>query len=109
MSKNLVQFELEDGSPVLIEVEEPTAKSSQKVSITPQGIAQAQVRFAEAIAQIRPAAEVVLDAFRQMNHPSEVNLEFGIKLSGKLGAIFTAVESEATFKVVLKWKNESHS
>ena len=109
MSKNLVQFELADGSPVLIEVEEPTIRSNQKVSLTPQGIEQAQVHFAEAIAQIRPAAQAVLDAFRQMNHPSEVNLEFGIKLSGKLGAIFTAVESEAIFKVALKWKNEPHS
>ena len=106
MNKNLVQFELEDGSPVLIEVEEPTVRSNQKVSLIPQGVEQAQVRFAEAIAQIRPAAQAILDAFRQMNNPSEVNLEFGIKLSGKLGAIFTAVESEATFKVALKWKNE---
>ena len=109
MSKNLVQFELADGSPVLIEVEEPPTKSGQKVAVTSQGIEQAQVRFVEAIAQIKPAAEAVLDAFRQMNNPSEVNLEFGIKLSGKLGAIFTAVESEATFKVLLKWKNEPQS
>ena len=106
MPKNLVQFKLADGSPVIVEVEEPRIGKETRVSLTTEGVEQAQMGFMEALAQLRPAADAVLDTFRAMNNPSEINLEFGVKLSGKLGAIFTAVQGEATFKVSVKWKNQ---
>jgi hypothetical protein len=40
-----------------------------------------------------------------MNSPAEIGLEFGIKLNAKAGAIFASVDSEATFKVSIKWRN----
>lgn len=104
MSGSLVQFNLADGSPVFVEVVEPPFKGNQKVSLTQHGVEQAQTNFAEALAQIKPAAEIVLNAFREMNNPSEIELEFGIKLSGKVGAIFTSAAGEATFKVTLRWR-----
>ena len=48
---------------------------------------------------------MVLQAFREMNTPDEIGLDFGIKFSAQAGAIFASVDSEATFKVSLKWKN----
>jgi hypothetical protein len=41
-----------------------------------------------------------------MNSPNEIRLEFGIKLSGKVGAIFVSADSEATFKISLTWRNQ---
>ena len=107
MPRNLVQFELADGTPVIVEVEEPKIGRETRVSLTAEGTEQAQMSFMEALARLRPAADAVLDTFRAMNNPSEIDLEFGVKLSGKMGAIFTAVQGEATFKVSVKWKNPS--
>jgi len=107
MHRNLVQFKLTEGTPVIVEVEEPRMGRETRVSLTAEGVEQAQMGFTEALSQLRPAAEAVLDTFRAMNNPSEIDLEFGVKLSGKMGAIFTAVEGEATFKVSVKWKNQS--
>ena len=40
-------------------------------------------------------------------HPTEIELEFGVKFNAKAGAIIASVDSEATFKVALKWVNQS--
>ena len=60
----------------------------------------------DAMVHVRPAAEAVLNSFREMNTPDEISLEFGVEFSAKLGAaVFASTEGEATFKVILKWKN----
>ncbi|MCK7576896.1 MAG: hypothetical protein MZV65_14195 [Chromatiales bacterium] len=41
-----------------------------------------------------------------MNTPTEIGLEFGVKFSAKAGAIIASVDSEAVFKVSLKWSNK---
>ena len=51
----------------------------------------------------------MLESFKEMNTPDEIDLEFGIKFNAKAGAVFASVDSEATFKVSLKWKNISRS
>ena len=63
----------------------------------------------EGITRVKPAAEAVLNAFREMNTPDEINLEFGLKFSAKAGAILASVDGEATFKVALKWKGRTGS
>jgi len=106
MTKDIIQFELADGSPVYVEVESRDATGITRVGRGDEAIAKAQDRFVEALNKIKPATEAVLDTLRDLNTPDEINLEFGIKLSGTLGAVFASVDSEATFKVALKWKNE---
>ncbi len=101
--KNILEFEL-DGKPVYMEVEE--ADGMRPVSRGgDEGIQKAETRFTEAIDRIRPAAEALLNSFREMNTPDEIGLDFGVKFSAKAGAVFASVDSEATFKVSLKWKN----
>ncbi len=102
--KEILEFEL-DGQPVYVEVEK-SASGTQRVSRSGDGIAKTGSRFTDAIAQVKPAAEAVLNAFREMNTPDEIGLEFGVKLNAKAGAIFASASSEATFKVNLKWKNK---
>lgn len=106
MSKQIVEFELADGSPVYVEVDERDAAGVERVGRGEAAITKAQDRFVEALNKIKPAAATVLNTFQELNTPDEINLEFGIKLSGTLGALFASVDSEATFKVMLKWKND---
>jgi hypothetical protein len=106
--KSVVQFILDDGSQMYVETAED-ASSNQRVSKSREGIEEAEKSFSQALAHIKPAAEKVLQAFREMNSPDEVRLEFGLKLSGKVGAVFVSTDSEATFKVSLMWKNQDKS
>jgi hypothetical protein len=105
--KHIVQFELADGSPVYVEVDEQDSTVQRRVSRGSDGIERAQERFVDAIRKVKPAAEAVLQTFREFDTPNEVNLEFGIKLNGSLGAIIATVNSEASFKVSLKWARKT--
>jgi hypothetical protein len=106
--KRVVEFKLDDDSPVFVEIEDSEGSyGTQRVSRGGRndGIEESDNRFTEAVARVRPAAELVLQSFREMNTPDEIGLDFGIKFSAKAGAILASVDSEATFKVSLKWKN----
>lgn len=102
-TKEIVEFEL-DGQPVYVEVEQ-SGVGPRRVSRGDDGVAKAENRFKDAIARIRPAADALLTSFKEMNTPDEIGLDFGIKFNAKAGAVFASVDSEATFKVSLKWKN----
>jgi hypothetical protein len=105
--KKLIEFEL-DGQSVYFEAEMSEAEGVRRVSRSggedePE---KAVSRFTEAVARIKPAAEVVLNAFREMNTPDEIALEFGLNFSATAGVVFASTDSTATFKVSLRWKNE---
>ena len=101
--KEIVEFEL-DGQPVYIEAERTEAEGARRIGRTEDGIAKAETRFADAVARIRPAADILLRTFQEMRAPDEITFEFGIKFNAKAGAVFASVDSEATFKVCVKWK-----
>ncbi|WPD24269.1 MAG: CU044_2847 family protein [Candidatus Electrothrix scaldis] len=105
--KDLIMFEM-DGQPVYVEAELSEAeKSMQRVTRSgKREPVQAESRFTEAVERIKPAAEVVLKSFREMNTPDEIGLEFGLKFNAKAGVVFASTDSEATFKVSLKWTNK---
>jgi len=108
MTKHPIEFQLADGSPVYIEVETLAGEGPQRVSRSGESTPEkAQASFNEVIARLRPAADAVLQAFQGLNTPAEIGLEFGIKFSAKAGAIIASVDSEAVFKVSLKWSNKA--
>ncbi|MCP3964598.1 MAG: hypothetical protein GY719_42760 [bacterium] len=107
--KRLVEFELDDGTPVYVEINEESPREIEKVGgrrgkdtdDPPKGGS-----FEGAIGRIKPAAEAVLNAFREFNTPDEIALEFGMKIAGKTNAFVFSADTEATFKVALKWANK---
>ncbi len=105
--KKIIPFDL-DGSPVYIEVEDfqDTSAGFQRVARGNDEKENSENRFTDAIIKVKPAAEAVLKMFQEMNTPDEIGLDFGIKFNAKVGAMFASVDSEATFKVSLKWKNK---
>jgi hypothetical protein len=101
--KKVLEFEL-DGQPVYVEAE--LSDEGQLVSQTEgDEPVQADSRFTDAVTRIRPAAEFVLNAFREMNTPDEIKLEFGLNFAAKAGVVFASTNSTATFKVSLTYKN----
>lgn len=106
MNKKLVEFELEDGST--ISIEQPSRYNEVKRSGKDM-VETSMPKFEQAVNQVKPAAKAVLNAFKEMNTPDEINLEFGMKFSASAGAIIASVDSEATFKVNLTWKKPAAS
>jgi len=108
--KGLAKYEI-DGRAVFVEVEEQTSDKRDEPVIRGRksGVGEEEKprRFMDAVAGIKPAAEAVLEIFQEMNSPDEIDLAFGIKFSAKAGAILASVDSEATFKVSLKWTNKN--
>jgi hypothetical protein len=101
----LVEFPLESGETVVVEVEDG------EVGLQRAGRGEIAERASEtfegALEKIKPAAGVIIAKLRSLaDTPDEVNVEFGIKLSGKLGVAFVAsADAEANYKVTLKWSN----
>jgi len=107
--KRLVEFPLEDGGSILVEVEEaerpgmvPAATRSAK------GVPEkAQQTFEAALEKVRPAAAVIIKKLRALHdQPDEVEVEFGLKMDAKAGAMLAAAGVEANYKVTLTWKRE---
>ncbi|WP_089726440.1 CU044_2847 family protein [Candidatus Thiosymbion oneisti] len=104
--RELLAFELADGIPVYVETTDTgTDAGLRRVDRGPGDPLKADSRFEEAVGRIRPAAQALLDSLRELNTPEEIGLEFGLKFNAKAGAVIASVDSEATFKVSIKWKN----
>jgi hypothetical protein len=66
-------------------------------------VQSARQKFEDAIAQLQPAAAVIVEKLKAVN-PGEIEVEFGVKLEAEAGAVITKAGSEAHFKITLKWK-----
>lgn len=106
--KQLVEFSLEDGGVILVEVEAPEAPGMVPVARGAAGVTQkASQTFEAALDKIRPAAQAVIAKLRTLHDPpDEIEVEFGLKLSAEAGAIVAAAGAEANYKVTLTWKRE---
>jgi Trypsin-co-occurring domain 1 len=95
-----VRFTLADGSQVLFESAEGdlVALHGGEPDVREGG------RLTERLGAVAEAAEEVAGSLRSRLAPDEVDLEFGLKVSGELNWWFFAkAQSEGTIKVTLKW------
>jgi len=105
---HLVEFELEEGGHVLVEVPGGGAL------VTRGGGGQVQERatesFNKSIAKVKPAADALLASMTDMRQrPDEITIEFGVTFSAEAGAFIGSVGAEANFRVQLKWDGKSET
>ena len=62
-------------------------------------------RLRQAIDHVRPAADAVFESLHELNNPKQIELEFGIGISGSLDAFIASTKAEVSFKVKLTWEN----
>jgi hypothetical protein len=104
VGKHLVEYPLgDDGKTVWVEVE--TSEGDFERISNKDGVEKSAQRFEEAIANIEPATNAVLKLLKKMG-VAEGQIEVGLKFSAKAGVILASADSEATFKVTMKWKPE---
>ncbi len=102
--RQLVEYELEDGSTIIVEVDLPEA-SIERAGRGDQVI-KAKERFGDALEQIKPVAQTVFSKLGSLS-ADEIGVEFGIKLGAKAGVIIASADTEANFTVSLTWKREN--
>lgn len=105
--KRLIEFPLEDGGTILVEVEAPEEAGMVKAGLGEGMPEQARQSFEAALEKIRPAAQAIIAKLRALHAPpDEIEVEFGLKMSAEAGAFVAAASAEANYKVTLTWKRE---
>ncbi|MET7606611.1 CU044_2847 family protein [Streptomyces avermitilis] len=99
---DLVRFETEDGSAMVVEVED-TAPGLENVSRDDNGVLEASRRLDQILSGARPTIEALLGLLRQLA-PDEYEVEFGIKLNAEAGVVVAKTASEGHFNVRLAWQ-----
>jgi hypothetical protein len=108
--KRLVEFPLDEGGSVLIEVDEPPAGPTMRGLGKDHSslVEQADKTFEDATAAVTPAARSLIARLRSIdNPPDEVGIEFGVRLSAQTGAFIASVAAEANFTVSMTWRRQA--
>ena len=104
--KRLIEFPLEDGSSMLVEVDEPDDGGIVQAS-RGDVIEKAHQTLEKSLEKARPAAQLILAQLRKLTDPpDEIEVSFGLKLSAASGVILASASLEANYEVTLKWIKE---
>lgn len=108
--KRLVEYKMEDGSEIWVELDEPEgAGSAAPVMRGGKPMEKAKETFESALDKIKPAANAVISKLNDLaDRPDEITVEFGIKLNTKVGFVLAA-GVEANYKVALTWKKSARN
>ena len=99
----LIEFELEEGGSILVEVTTPTGGVAP---VAGGVIGKATKKFEEALSELEPIANAIINKLGQLvNQPDEVAVEFGLKFNVKGNLIIAAGEGEASLKTTMHWRN----
>ena len=100
--RRLIEYKLENGQSVTVEVDEP-----EDVDVAAAGFPwprkrEAEVTWEDALKQIKPATEAVIKTIQGLG-PKQYQVEFGLTLTAAAGAIIASASAAANFKVTLTW------
>lgn len=103
VDKSIVDIQLDDDVVVLVEVPEsdtglvPGTSRAERVFDDAGGTVKASLER-----MIVPTAQLMHSQLASL-HPREVEVEFGLALKGKVGAVFASSQLDAHIKVLLRW------
>lgn len=107
--KQIVEYSLEEGGSILVEVDVPESGGFERASRLGE-IVKAGKSFDEALEQVKPAAQKIIGKLRSLTDPpDEITVEFGIKLGAKAGALIASADAEANYTVTLIWRSQNDS
>jgi hypothetical protein len=110
LMKRLVEFQLDQGGSVLVEVDEPSAGPVTRGRGRDGSalVEEANKTFEDATAAVTPAARSLIARLRSIdNPPDEVGIVFGVQLSAQTGAFIASVAAQANFTVSMTWRRDS--
>ena len=101
--KRLVEFPLDEGGSVLVEVDEPPPGPVMRGLGKDQStvVEKADKTFEDATAAVTPAARSLIARLRSIDDPpDEVGIEFGVQLSAQTGAFIASVAARGELQGV---------
>jgi len=102
---DVVEFTLADGTIVAV------SSLAARVGSGSVGLGgrmeAADKTLRQALAPITAAAAEMLDDFRRLASPDEVEISFGVALDGKLGGIIVNTSAGAHLDVTLRWHTDA--
>ena len=112
MARRLVEFPLEDGGSVLVQVEDGSAGGHSGGEVTrswgerdQRVVEQAQQSFEQAVGRVQPAVQALVRRLRSLaESPEEITVDFGIELSAEVGAFVAGASSTGNFTVSMTWR-----
>ena len=105
--KRLVEFPLDDGGSILVQVDEPESGGTVRAG-REDTIEKAKETFEDALNRVLPAAKSVVEQLRSMgSKPDEIEVSFGINLSTQAGAFIASATAAANFGVTVRWTGTS--
>ncbi|HEY3135426.1 MAG TPA: CU044_2847 family protein [Blastocatellia bacterium] len=107
--KRLVEFPLDDGTAIIVEVDSAEPATARVRGASPIEVAEkAKQTFESSLERIKPVAAAIIAKLRELgDQPQEIGVEFGIKLSAAAGVVLASTGMEANFKVSLTWKRSN--
>jgi len=102
-----LEYQLEDGTTILVETDQPQATGVTKASRDKEGnvVTSVSQKFEDAFAGVKKSALVVRRQLEEMR-ADEVTVTFGLKATGEAGNFAIGkVGIEANYTVTLKWVN----
>jgi len=105
MANKIVEYKLESGGSVFIEVEETELDRGRSPVSKKSGVPEeATKEFEKALDGVKPAADLILQKLQNFtSKPDNIEIDFGIKMSAEAGAIIATTAVEANFTVKLSW------
>jgi hypothetical protein len=105
---HVVDLPLAEGGSIKVEVDEAPTPLHATGPVTRSGrpaelASTATDTFEQALAGVGPAARSLISKLRATTDPSEITLEFNLKVSADAGVIVARTGGEANFSVQLKW------
>ena len=99
MAEQLARYTLDDGTVVVFE-------TGPAQGYRPAGAADVVAQVRAAVTPALEAARVVVEKARSAA-PDEVEVKFGIKVSGEANWWIAKAATEGNFEITLKWKGET--
>jgi hypothetical protein len=99
VASQVVAYQLDDSTLVRFEIEPPPG-------FQPASGTTVAGKVKEAVAPAIETAQLVLDKARALA-PEEIEVKFGLKVSGRLDWIVAKAASEGNFEITLTWKPHS--
>jgi hypothetical protein len=107
----IVEFPLDAGGTVLVDVDDVARIGAVRRGLAPSElITRADQSVEAAFARIKPAAAALVADLRSVaDPPDQIEVTFGIRLSGEVGAVIAKTAAEANFSVRLSWSRPKAS
>jgi hypothetical protein len=101
--KRLVEFPLEEGGSIVVEVDEPESEGTIRAA-RGDTIIKAKETLEEALNNVLPVTKSLVEKLRSTgNKPDQIEVSFGVKLSTIAGAVIASASAEANFGVTVRW------